>query len=292
MQGSQDIAVHVGTLHFTCKAVIEAFAGDINPGRRLRRQRPLRRRHTLQRRADRAADLLRGRDHRLRRSRTVTGPTSAAASRARSTSTRRSTSPRGSACRPSASGTVAAISSDVVRLIISNTRVPSDAEGDLHAQASATRVAELEILRLVDKYGIETDPDRVPGGAGLRRAPHPPAGRRAARRRLGDRGLHRLRPVDGRGTHPGQGQDDDRGRPALVRPDRLSPGDRQLHQRGLRRPPSRASSPGRRPSSRTCRSTRASTARSRSTSGRSGRSSTRRGRSQSPASAPARTRRS
>src|SRR5205085_4670745 len=32
MQGSQDIAVHVGTLHFTCKAVIEAFGDDINPG--------------------------------------------------------------------------------------------------------------------------------------------------------------------------------------------------------------------------------------------------------------------
>jgi len=30
MQGSQDIAVHVGTLHFTCKAVIEAFAQE-NP---------------------------------------------------------------------------------------------------------------------------------------------------------------------------------------------------------------------------------------------------------------------
>jgi N-methylhydantoinase B len=45
---------------------------------------------------------------------------------------------------------------DVVNLITSNTRVPTDAEGDLHAQASATRVAEQEILRLVDKYGIET----------------------------------------------------------------------------------------------------------------------------------------
>lgn len=31
-QGNQDIAVHVGTLHFTCKAVIEAFDGDIHPG--------------------------------------------------------------------------------------------------------------------------------------------------------------------------------------------------------------------------------------------------------------------
>src|SRR5918912_739419 len=32
MQGSQDIAVHVGTLHFKCKAVLDAFAGDINEG--------------------------------------------------------------------------------------------------------------------------------------------------------------------------------------------------------------------------------------------------------------------
>ena len=32
MQGSQDIAVHVGTLHFTCKAVIAAFGDDIHEG--------------------------------------------------------------------------------------------------------------------------------------------------------------------------------------------------------------------------------------------------------------------
>src|SRR5262249_13360978 len=32
MQGSQDIAVHVGTLHFTCKAIIDAFGDDVHPG--------------------------------------------------------------------------------------------------------------------------------------------------------------------------------------------------------------------------------------------------------------------
>ena len=32
MQGTQDIAVHVGTLHFTAKAVIDAFEGDMQPG--------------------------------------------------------------------------------------------------------------------------------------------------------------------------------------------------------------------------------------------------------------------
>ena len=45
---------------------------------------------------------------------------------------------------------------DIVQMIVSNTRAPSDAEGDLHAQAEATRVAEREILRLIDKYGRET----------------------------------------------------------------------------------------------------------------------------------------
>ena len=32
MQGSQDIAVHVGTLHLKAKAVLEDFEGDINEG--------------------------------------------------------------------------------------------------------------------------------------------------------------------------------------------------------------------------------------------------------------------
>src|SRR5690606_450535 len=32
MQGTQDIAVHVGTLHLTAKAVIEDFGDDIHPG--------------------------------------------------------------------------------------------------------------------------------------------------------------------------------------------------------------------------------------------------------------------
>ena len=32
MQGSGDIAAHVGTLHYTAKAVINNFKGDIHPG--------------------------------------------------------------------------------------------------------------------------------------------------------------------------------------------------------------------------------------------------------------------
>ena len=79
MQGSQDIAVHVGTLHFTCKAVIEAFGDDMHPGDVFAVNDPYARRHALQRRAHPAADLPRRRDHRATPSPTATGPTSAAA---------------------------------------------------------------------------------------------------------------------------------------------------------------------------------------------------------------------
>ena len=70
-------------------------------------------------------------------------------------------------------------------MIVSNTRAPGDIEGDCHAQIEATRVAERELLRLIDKYGRDTVVDRVRRGAGLRRAAHPRADRRAARRRRG-----------------------------------------------------------------------------------------------------------
>jgi hypothetical protein len=45
---------------------------------------------------------------------------------------------------------------DVVKLITANTRAPDDVEGDHLAQAEATKVAEQEILRLVEKYGKVT----------------------------------------------------------------------------------------------------------------------------------------
>ncbi|MFT7459253.1 MAG: N-methylhydantoinase B [Planctomycetota bacterium] len=44
---------------------------------------------------------------------------------------------------------------DTVRLIISNTRSPDDAEGDIQACAEATMVAERELTRLIKKYGLQ-----------------------------------------------------------------------------------------------------------------------------------------
>jgi N-methylhydantoinase B len=45
---------------------------------------------------------------------------------------------------------------DVGRLIASNTRMHRDAEGDLFAQANATAVAERELIRVTERYGLHT----------------------------------------------------------------------------------------------------------------------------------------
>ena len=45
---------------------------------------------------------------------------------------------------------------DVAKMIMANTRVPSDSEGDLIAQYESTRVGERELMRIIEKYGIDT----------------------------------------------------------------------------------------------------------------------------------------
>src|SRR5699024_5568009 len=45
---------------------------------------------------------------------------------------------------------------DVANLMISNMRVPEERLGDLRSQAEATKVGENELLRLVNKYGVDT----------------------------------------------------------------------------------------------------------------------------------------
>jgi N-methylhydantoinase B len=44
---------------------------------------------------------------------------------------------------------------DVCNLIASNTRSPGDIIGDMEAQAEATKVAESEVCRLIEKYGLD-----------------------------------------------------------------------------------------------------------------------------------------
>ena len=135
MQGSQDIAVHVGTLHFTCKAVIEAFDGDIHPGdvfavndpyvggthfNDVRIVRPIFYEGEI-------IAYAQSNGHWADVGGSVPGSFDVNAQGAL---------PRGHAHPAGAhlgQGPLSATTSS--RLIVSNTRVPADAEGDLHAQA-------------------------------------------------------------------------------------------------------------------------------------------------------------
>ena len=156
MQGSQDIAVHVGTLHTTAKSIIEAFGDDMRPEdiyamndpylggthfNDVRIVKPIF--HDGEVIAFALSERPLGRRRRQR-------------PRLLRRATPRSTSREGLRVPPIRIWDEGRYRGDIVQMIVSNTRAPSDAEGDLHAQAEATRVAEREILRLIDKYGRDT----------------------------------------------------------------------------------------------------------------------------------------
>jgi N-methylhydantoinase B len=155
MQGSQDIAVHVGTLHYTCKAVIEAFEGDIHPGDVFAINDP----------------YLGGthfNDVRIIRPIFVDGEVIAYAQSNGHWADVGGTVPgsfdinakehfgEGLRIPPIRIWDKGKYLGDIVRMFASNTRAPDMIIGDLQAQAEATRVAEREILRLVEKYGKPT----------------------------------------------------------------------------------------------------------------------------------------
>lgn len=159
MQGSQDIAVHVGTLHFTAKAVIEAFGDDIHPGdvfavndpylggthfNDVRIVRPV---FAASSAGDRLIAFSQSNGHWADIGGRVPGSFDVTA---------RDHFGEGLRVPPVRVVDRGRFRDDVVRLLVSNTRAPRDAEGDLEAQAQATRVAEQELLRLVGRYGLDT----------------------------------------------------------------------------------------------------------------------------------------
>jgi N-methylhydantoinase B len=155
MQGSQDIAVHVGTLHLTAKSVIEHFGEDINEGdlfaindpyaggthfNDVRIIRPI----------FHGGELIafsQSNGHWADVGGSVPGSFDVSA---------KEHFAEGIRIPPVRIADRGHLRDDVVNLIVSNTRVPSDARGDLHSQAEATRIAEREVLRLCDKYGRDT----------------------------------------------------------------------------------------------------------------------------------------
>jgi N-methylhydantoinase B len=155
MQGSQDIAVHVGTLHLTAKAIIKAFKGDIHEGDVFIFNDPyVGGTHFCDVRVIRpvfyngeivAYTLCNG--HWADVGGRVPGSFDITAKEHYGEGTR---------ITPVRIWDRGRYLADVANCLVSNMRGVDDRLGDLRAQAEATKVGEREFLRLIAKYGKET----------------------------------------------------------------------------------------------------------------------------------------
>ncbi|MCM3739771.1 hydantoinase B/oxoprolinase family protein [Oceanobacillus luteolus] len=155
MQGTQDIAVHVGTLHLTAKAVIEDFGDDIHPGDVFLVNDPYRGgTHFNDVRVirpvfheDKLIAFMQSNGHWADMGGSVPGSFDVSS---------RDHYGEGVRIPPVRVWSKGEYLHDVANLLISNMRVPEERLGDLRSQAEATKVGETELIRLVEKYGVET----------------------------------------------------------------------------------------------------------------------------------------
>ncbi|GAK69886.1 hydantoinase B/oxoprolinase family protein [Agrobacterium rubi] len=160
-QGNYDIAVHVGTLHNTCKEVIRVFEGDMAPGdvyaindpyaggthfSDVRLVRPIFDEDTL-------IGFAQSNGHWSDLGGSVPGSFDVTA---------RDMFREGLRITPVRLFRQGRFCSDVANMIAANTRDPASIIGDIHSQAQATQAAERELLRLTKKYGR----DKVTRGMG------------------------------------------------------------------------------------------------------------------------------
>ena len=154
-QGNQDLAAHVGTLHYTCKAVIEEFEGDIHPGDIFLINDPyVGGTHFSDTRVlvpifyqDELIAWSEANGHWADMGGSVPGSFDVTA---------HDMFKEGIRIPPVKIWRHGEYCADVAKLIAKNTRDPSAIIGDMDAQTQACKVAEREILRLADKYGVET----------------------------------------------------------------------------------------------------------------------------------------
>ena len=155
MQGSGDIAVHVGTLHFQCQAVLEEFGQDIHPGDVFAINDPYRggthfNDVSFIRPVFSGSEVIafaQNKGHWADIGGNVPGSFDVNA---------KEHFGEGLRITPVRVWSKGVFLHDVAQLLVSNTRAPQQAMGDLHAQSEATAVCEREILRLVDKYSKDT----------------------------------------------------------------------------------------------------------------------------------------
>ncbi|MEO1687523.1 MAG: hydantoinase B/oxoprolinase family protein [Pseudomonadota bacterium] len=154
-QGNFDIAVHVGTLHYTCKAVIEKFKGQMKEGdvyaincpylggthfSDVRLIRPIF--HD-----GRVIAFSQANGHWSDVGGSVPGSFDVMA---------REMFKEGLRITPIRLFENGKLLRDVAEMIASNCRDPISIIGDMESQAEATMVCRREILRLVEKYGVDT----------------------------------------------------------------------------------------------------------------------------------------
>lgn len=155
MQGSGDIAVHVGTLHFTAKAVIERFKGDIHPGDVFMINDPyLGGTHFCDVRLVRPIfhdgqliAFTQSNGHWADIGGAVPGSFDISA---------KDHFGEGLRIPPLRVWSKGVFLKDIAEMIVSNTRAPADAMGDLLAQAGCTGMGADRLLELVARYGVET----------------------------------------------------------------------------------------------------------------------------------------
>ncbi len=155
MQGTQDISVHVGTLHLTAKAVIEDFGDDIHPGDVFIVNDPYRGgthfcdvsiiRPIFY--EDELIAFMQTKGHWADMGGSVPGSFDV-----------QSQDHYGEGVRipPVRIWSKGQYLADVANLLVSNMRLPEERLGDLRAQAEATQVAGNQLLQLIEKYGKET----------------------------------------------------------------------------------------------------------------------------------------
>ena len=155
MQGSKDIAVHVGTLHYTCKETLEYFEGDINPGdvymindpylggthiNDVRIMRPVFHEGEL-------IAVTQSNGHWA----DVGGPAPGSFNIEANDHFA-----EGLRIPPVKIWDEGEFREDVANVLTTNMRLSEDRLGDLRAQAQATKIAEDRLLELVEKYSIDT----------------------------------------------------------------------------------------------------------------------------------------
>lgn len=155
MQGTQDIAVHTGTLHYTAKAVLDAFGDDLAPGDVIMTNDPyLGGTHFNDVRImrpvfydDELVAITQTNGHWA----DVGGPVPGSFNiRAQEHFA------EGLRVPPVKLWEAGEYRRDVANMIVANMRVPEDVLGDMRAQAEASRIGQERLFELIEKYGIET----------------------------------------------------------------------------------------------------------------------------------------